>query len=1613
MKKVAFCCLPGLESFLSDIIKRLWEHPDFETRPCFSNNKDEIIQAVQWADVVWLEWGNEMAIQLTQHPTLLNDKHVILRLHSYEALSGYVGQIDWNRVNDIIFVCKHIQDLSIAQIAIGDTLQKNPATWIIPNGIDISRFAYKERTKGPNIAYLGAINHKKGPMLLLHAFHALFTMNKKYHLHIAGKYQDPRYRFYFKKMIKKLGMESNVHEYGEITKPENWLDDMNYIINSSVLEGHPVGIAEAMAMGIKPLIHSFVGSDNLYPDDYIWYTIPDLKKLVKSKDYNSQEYRDYIIENRWTLDAQIESILKILGSNDNRQKEESNQQVSSDSFDPNHNLEILVTGGEKYNDKDTTNPDKLSGLTSSPGKLSGLSDNLQQSNFSSPVSVSPDTLAIDWILRHTFVSDTSMIKAIQVSSINPVPYPEVTGYLVPTLFLYNETKLSDDYLKFLTDVQNKDGSFNAPGKDIPFAFDTAQVVQGFLSKSQNFKDQIINACNWIISHSSNNGRLPVPDDASWDMGKHGTVPESVHIYALPPIKKAGEIFDIPKFVKFAEKSVKYYLDPVNLIPWNQDNMLLHFYCYIIDGLIDMHRINEAKDMLDQLRQFLQPSGGLPAYHNINWVCTPGLAQAAICFYRIGDMETAEKLLNFMTMLQNPSGGFFGSYGPEADYFPIAEISWANKFFLDAWHMIKIKGHQKAIQETNVMKANGWEQTLDPDIGQIKSRIESLTSSNVLPWLTAIIDEVQDVFKEGKHTVLELGSGTAEMSAYLARNCYCEVGLIDNSQKLLDKSKELFQSLDLESKLYCLDVTENIPVDDYTYDVVFSSGLLEHFEDDQIQHIVNESARIASRKVIHLVPNSRCQPYVDGKRLQIKSGTWRWGKERDFKTLKPFFEKAGLTDIHEYSVAPDHALRFLPKDQLPQGLESDDQEGYLLVTVGYKKSKRILAVVPNDPPEAYKEAGYPDLTDYFNPGFAFDKVVCMNPWTPIESSPSNSSIYNMDMISVNAETFSKEVKNINADLIRIYDIRAATRLAIFKKQSIPVVISVHDTNKDRVDPAAIPYADRWIAKSEAVKKFLIDLKIDENKIRVIPNGIDTDLFKKITGNHVLNFKARYPNKKIILCVGRWSKQKNQETLLNTLDLLPGYVCLFVGMMSKVNHPRAYCFESIPNNELPLWYSACDCMCVPSKWEGFGIVFAEAMACETLVVTTNIAPMNEYIQSWHNGFLFNNPNDPGEIAASIKCACECSPKLKENIGILARQTVVKKFSKDRVTELELEAMTFEPDIPKSKVPPIKQIVSWFHVDQKLWNNFVMNSPDTWMYHLYEWQELLHSAWNANVYSFVIQKKDRILAMCPLTVLTPQSVMDSAFGPCGIAFHPGLDKVQKKDLFHLCMEQIIKTMKHANQKYLRIPLPSLSSQDQEWNFKELYLPYGFKDASTQTYIINLLDKNSDDIFQKFAKNMRYDIRKAEKSGIAIRGIMDNDDIDQYYKMHTATYERTGVKPHPKAYFIKMHEILGPNYVKMFIAERDGEILAADNIAIFKNSALYWTGASTDEGMKSNANKLLQWHTIQWCMEHAISYYESGEAFPDAKKNSKLAGLTFFKKHFGGKLYPFRRVVYELESD
>ena len=310
-KKISVICLSGLDNFIDPIIEGLAS--DYFVRKFVIKTPQEIFDAINWGDIIWLEWANEAAIIATNYEGIKNKK-VILRLHSYEIFTDFPKQINWFAVDRLIFVAPHIRD--ILKETIPD-IDKKVESEVIYNGIDIGNILFKKRKGGYNITWVGYINHKKNPPMTLQIMKKLVDIDKRYTLHIAGSFQDTRYKIYLEYMIKEMGLQDNIKFYGWVENMEQFWEDKNYLLHTSIHEGHSLAITEAMARGIKPVIHNFRGAKELYANldsslRVLFNTVEQATNRVKINEYYSKMYRDWVIDKGWTLNNQIRQIKKIL-----------------------------------------------------------------------------------------------------------------------------------------------------------------------------------------------------------------------------------------------------------------------------------------------------------------------------------------------------------------------------------------------------------------------------------------------------------------------------------------------------------------------------------------------------------------------------------------------------------------------------------------------------------------------------------------------------------------------------------------------------------------------------------------------------------------------------------------------------------------------------------------------------------------------------------------------------------------------------------------------------------------------------------------------------------------------------------------------------------------------------------------------------------------------------------------------------------------------------------------------------------------------------------------------------------------------------------------------------
>jgi glycosyltransferase involved in cell wall biosynthesis/ubiquinone/menaquinone biosynthesis C-methylase UbiE len=303
--RVAFFVKYGMDNFLGDIIECL--STEYETRKIIVTEYTQIDEGMRWADICWFEWCDELVIYGSKLE-LAEKKKIVCRLHRYEALTEYPKNVMWKNIDKLIIVTNHLKRILNSQMP---GIEKMVDIVTIENGVNLDKYKLKEREKGFNIAYVGYIHQRKNPALLLQIINKLVTIDKRYKLYIAGQFQDPLVELYWNYQVEQMGLKNNIIFEGWQNNINDWLEDKNYIISSSMHESFGYGIAESMSRGIKPVIHNFLFANEIWDKKYLFNTIDEAVNMILSSEYNSQEYRKFI-EDNYSLKKQMLKIKEIL-----------------------------------------------------------------------------------------------------------------------------------------------------------------------------------------------------------------------------------------------------------------------------------------------------------------------------------------------------------------------------------------------------------------------------------------------------------------------------------------------------------------------------------------------------------------------------------------------------------------------------------------------------------------------------------------------------------------------------------------------------------------------------------------------------------------------------------------------------------------------------------------------------------------------------------------------------------------------------------------------------------------------------------------------------------------------------------------------------------------------------------------------------------------------------------------------------------------------------------------------------------------------------------------------------------------------------------------------------
>lgn len=159
-------------------------------------------------------------------------------------------------------------------------------------------------------------------------------------------------------------------------------------------------------------------------------------------------------------------------------------------------------------------------------------------------------------------------------------------------------------------------------------------------------------------------------------------------------------------------------------------------------------------------------------------------------------------------------------------------------------------------------------------------------------------------------VLNAGSGLDLISLTLKRDfSNLKITLADISIEILSLNREIFEPKGVTADLIRADVSY-LPFKRSSFDIVFNTGLLEHFGKDKQKRIFNEILRVTARKGYFITanPSQAGRIYKFGMDYARKKGLWQFGREEPIKTLR--YLKTSETDLEEYNMDFTSQLDFL-------------------------------------------------------------------------------------------------------------------------------------------------------------------------------------------------------------------------------------------------------------------------------------------------------------------------------------------------------------------------------------------------------------------------------------------------------------------------------------------------------------------------------------------------------------------------------------------------------------------------------------------------------------------------------------------------------------------------------
>lgn len=303
-----------------------------------------------------------------------------------------------------------------------------------------------------------------------------------------------------------------------------------------------------------------------------------------------------------------------------------------------------------------------------------------------------------------------------------------------------------------------------------------------------------------------------------------------------------------------------------------------------------------------------------------------------------------------------------------------------------------------------------------------------------------------------------------------------------------------------------------------------------------------------------------------------------------------------------------------------------------------------------------------------------------------------------------------------------------------------------------------------------------------------------------------------------------------------------------------------------------------------------------------------------------------------------------------------------------------------------------------DQVAWNDFVLTCHPYTFLQSWEWGQVQKTTGDDVQYLGFFEEGTQVGVALVITV-------NAKRGRHFLIPHGPIAKDEAKalGLVPALLEYLKGNNKHKACAIRIAPL-FISSEQRLSRLKSLGMrPAPLHVHAELTWILDI-SESEEMLLSVMRKTTRHAIKKAQTSEISVEIVEPGQALDRFWKLYKETKERHKFTPWPYEMLKAQIDIFdASNKVFTVIAKHKGEDVSAGILIHFGLTVYYYHGASKRLPSSLPANQLVQWTAIKEAKRRGALFYNFWGIAPEDQPNHPFAGITTFKKGFGGKAYDY----------